>query len=61
MKNGADFGRPKIEPPVGFEQVCRSWLNGKITAVEAMKTLGLKKTTFYKLVKTYPGLEETLL
>lgn len=61
MKNGADFGRPKIEPPVGFEQVCRSWLNGEITAVAAMKTLGLKKTTFYKLVKTYPGIEETLL
>lgn len=53
MKNGAEFGRPKIEPPSGFEQVCRSWLEGNITAVAAMKKLGLKKTTFYKLVNEY--------
>lgn len=53
MKNGAEFGRPKIEPPSGFEQVCHSWRKGEITAVAAMKKLGLKKTTFYKLVNEY--------
>lgn len=53
MKNGAEFGRPEIKPPSGFEQVCRSWLEGEITAVAAMKKLGLKKTTFYKLVNEH--------
>lgn len=48
---GVKFGRPKKMKPVGYDEVCRKWKNGEITAVEATKKLGLKKTTFYKMVK----------
>ncbi|WP_322789588.1 tripartite tricarboxylate transporter substrate-binding protein [Paenisporosarcina antarctica] len=30
-----------------------SWKSGEITAVKAMQEIGVKKTTFYKLVREY--------
>lgn len=50
-KKGVHFGRPRIEIPKKFNQVFKEWSEGAITAVEAMKLLGLKKSTFYKFVK----------
>ena len=50
---GLHFGRPGIEFPENWEEVYRLWKNGDITATEAMKTMGLKRTSFYKLVKKY--------
>lgn len=49
------FGRPKIEVPENFEAVYREWKDprNKLTAVEAMKKLDLKRSTFYKLVAEY--------
>jgi DNA invertase Pin-like site-specific DNA recombinase len=49
------FGRPKVKAPENFEEVYREWKNGtnKLTAVEAMRKLNLKKSTFYKLVEEY--------
>ncbi|HEX9063267.1 MAG TPA: recombinase family protein [Clostridia bacterium] len=51
--NGKQFGRPLVSMPKDFENVYNEWKAGKITAVEAFKVLKLKKTTFYKLVKSY--------
>lgn len=50
---GKHLGRPRAEYPGGFETVYNEWKNGKITAKKAMNDLGLKTTTFYKLVKQY--------
>lgn len=50
-KKGIRFGRPKIIPPQNFNQNIKDWREGKITAVEAMRRLGLKHGTFYKLVR----------
>jgi DNA invertase Pin-like site-specific DNA recombinase len=52
-QNGTPLGRPKKEIPSNFEDVYRKWKSGTIKAVEAMKLLNLKKTTFYSLVKEY--------
>ena len=46
-----DYGRQSIEKPDNWDAVIAQWEGKEITAVEAMKRLGLKKTSFYKLVK----------
>lgn len=38
-----------------FEQVYDQWKSGEITAVKAIQEIGVKKTTFYKLVREYEG------
>lgn len=48
---GQHLWRPKIENPENYAAVVSDWRNGKITAVEAMKTLGLSRSTFYRKVK----------
>ena len=48
---GIIFGRPAIETPATFDSVCKEWRSGRIKAVDAMKKLNIKKTTFYKMVK----------
>lgn len=32
-----------------------NWKSGEMTAVKAMQEIGVKKTTFYKLVREYEG------
>lgn len=53
LQRGAAFGRPSVEVPQNFAEVTDRWKCGEITAVEAMRQLGLKKTTFYKLVRSH--------
>ena len=48
---GKHLGRPKIKIPEGWDNIYMLWKSGEITAVEAMKKAGLKKSTFYKLAK----------
>jgi len=50
-KNGVKFGRPRLEVPAGFEEEIEKWQAGEQTATETMEILGLKRTSFYKLVK----------
>lgn len=45
------FGRKRIEQPSDWEEVTTRWRNGEITAVKCMSELGMKQTTFYKLVR----------
>lgn len=48
---GKNLGRRAVQPPEEFDEVVRRWRAGEITAAEAMRQTGVKKTTFYKLVK----------
>lgn len=52
-------GRKKIEYPHNWEKIYNKWKCRDITGTAAMKELGLKRNTFYKLVKEYEnGFEE---
>ena len=52
---GRYLGRPRIEYPENWEDCYSRWKAGVITAKEAMTLLGLKKDSFYRLVKKYEG------
>lgn len=47
---GKTFGRPRIERPENWDAVVSLWKDREITAVEAMRRTGLKRSTFYSLV-----------
>lgn len=53
LKTGHDIGRPTAEYPANWKEVYQNWKEGNIKAVEAMEQMGLKKNTFYNLVKRY--------
>lgn len=48
--NGAYKGRKPINRP-NFDAVVAEWHSGRITAVEAMRRLDMKPSTFYRKVK----------
>lgn len=52
-KTGRATGRPNATYPDNWQEVYSEWKSGAITAAAAMVKLGIKKTTFYKLVKQY--------
>lgn len=49
-EQGKYRGRKTIQSP-DFERTAAKWKNGEITAVNAIRTLGLSKTTFYRKLK----------
>ena len=49
-QNGVYKGRKPIEHP-RFNEIVNLWKQGKITAVEAMKRLDMKPSTFYRKVR----------
>ncbi|WP_251861055.1 recombinase family protein [Clostridium sp. Marseille-Q2269] len=50
---GQKLGRPEIEFPSNWNEVYNEWKDKNITAVKAMELTGLKKNSFYNLVKRY--------
>ena len=48
--NGVYKGRKPIQPP-DFEKVMARWQRREITAAEAMRQMGMSKSTFYRRVK----------
>ena len=48
--NGKRFGRPSVQFPDNWEETYGAWKRGEITAKKAMERLGLKRSSFYKLV-----------
>ena len=50
-KQGRQLGRKKTELPAEWELVTGLWKSGSITAVQAMDRLGLKKSTFYRMLR----------
>lgn len=54
-EEGKYKGRKAIEYPKGWDKYYKMYEQGTIKAVDMMKILELKKTTFYKLLKEYRG------
>ncbi|MGL5352143.1 MAG: hypothetical protein ACRDA5_02310 [Clostridium sp.] len=54
------LGRPKIEFPNLWDWYYPLWKKNDITAKECMESLGLKRTSFYKLVKQYEEMEQLM-
>ena len=52
--NGVYKGRKPIRPPE-LESVMDKWRDGKLTASEAMRQLGMSKSTFYRKIKSQPS------
>ena len=52
-KTGREVGRPRVEYPENWEIIFNKWKSNEITAQKAMNELGLKRNSFYKLVKEY--------
>ena len=48
---GKQLGRPSLAVPENWDEVYLAWKDGKITAKAAMDQTGLKRTSFYKVVK----------
>lgn len=48
-----EIGRPAIKMPDNFIEVYTKWRNNLISTNTAIKELGLKKGTFYNMVKEY--------
>ena len=49
-KAGRNLGRPQTTMPNNWNEIVAAWKSGQITAVEAMRRSGMKRTTFYKKV-----------
>nr|WP_254904718.1 recombinase family protein [Clostridium tyrobutyricum] len=52
-RQGKYKGRKKIDFPENWNEVYQRWKSREIKGNEAMELLGLKRNTFYKLVKEY--------
>ena len=52
-EKGVVFGRPSVAKPENFEAIMELVDSGQMKSVEAMRELGVKKTTYYKLRQTY--------
>lgn len=50
-RKGKRLGRPAMVVPKNWETVYASWKVGEITAKKAMEMTGMKRSSFYKLVK----------
>lgn len=50
-KKGKHLGRYSVAKPENYDDVVKLWKTKNITAVEAMKRLGVTKTLFYKWAK----------
>ncbi len=48
-KKGKHLGRPRVSIPENLDVVLNEWKNGQISAREAMRLTGLKRSSFYKL------------
>lgn len=50
---GVAFGRPVVAKPEHFDEIMALVDSGQLKAVDAMRELGLKKTTFYRYRRAY--------
>jgi len=52
LAEGKPYGRPRVVIPDNFTEIVERWQSGDITAVSAMKTLGMSRSMFYNRVKS---------
>lgn len=57
-EKGKYKGRKKVEYPNNWIDVYKRWKNREVAGNKAMEQLGLKRTTFYKLIKEYENEQE---
>ncbi|EHI96775.1 Resolvase domain containing protein [Clostridium sp. DL-VIII] len=57
-EKGKYKGRKKIEYPSNWVEVYSKWKSRETTGNKAMEQLGLKRNTFYKLIKEYENREK---
>lgn len=50
---GRHLGRPKVQFPENWDEWYPKWKAGEVTASEAMRQMGVKKDSFYRLAKRY--------
>lgn len=50
---GRHLGRPKVQFPENWGEWYSKWKEGEVTASEAMRQMGVKKDSFYRLAKRY--------
>ena len=53
MYQGRHLGRPRVTYPDNWEEWYGKWKEKDISSKEAMIILGLKKDSFYRLVKKW--------
>ena len=58
LEKGTKFGRPAVFVSEEFIEVYNRWKSGELSAVKAMEDIGVRKTTFYKLVKEYESAKD---
>lgn len=51
LERGVHFGKKAIPKPEGWDDAITQVKSGTLTATAAMRQLGLKRTTFYKLLR----------
>lgn len=51
-EKGKHLGRPRLVPPDNWDEIMDKWKAGKISAKKAMELCGLKRSSFYKLMKS---------
>lgn len=61
LKKGVRFGRRKISYPKEWNSIIELVDKKSISNVRAMEILGLKKTTYYKLLKEYKNSNSSIL
>ena len=52
-RTGRCIGRPPIQFPENFEEYYQKWKAKEISSISAMKSMGLKSNSFYKLIHKY--------
>lgn len=57
-EQGRHLGRPKVTYPENWEECYGRWKGNAISSKEAMMLLGLKKDSFYRLVKKWEQNQE---
>ena len=50
-KKGKHLGRPTVCVPDDWDDIAGQWKRGEMTAKEAMRVTGLKRSSFYKMIK----------
>lgn len=55
LQKGVKLGRVPLSKPDNWEAVMQRVENQEITAVEAMRILNMKKSSYYKMRKRYPS------
>lgn len=50
---GKHLGRPPVRRPENWDEVYAAWKSGVLTAKQAMKETGLKRTNFYRMAQEH--------